>query len=163
MASGTLGGRLFLAGIGLMLALAGAVFCWLMWRSFARAHDMRAWPQVPCLILVSEVEERQIDRSSSPESRFKVEFGYEWQGSALTSNHWGWRGSPWSSEPSKAQQLVEKYPAGSRSICYVNPREPDFAVLQPDSQAPGYSIWFPALFVIGGLGIALRALFRGRG
>jgi hypothetical protein len=31
-------------------------------------------------------------------------------------------------------------------------------VLRPDSLAPGYSIWFPSLFVIGGLGIAVRAL-----
>jgi len=36
----------------------------------------------------------------------------------------------------------------------------DFAVLKPDSQAPGYSIWFPALFVVGGLGIAFRALLK---
>lgn len=160
MAGSNLGGRLFLAGIGLALAFAGGLFCWLMWRSFARAHEMRAWPPVPCVVLVSEIEERQIDRSSSPETRFKVEYGYEWQGRSFTSNHWGWRGNPWSSERSKADRLVEKYPVGSRTICYVNTQQPDFAVLQPDSQAPGYSIWFPALFVAGGLGIAFRALLK---
>jgi len=162
MATGNLGGRLFLAGIGLALALAGGFFCWLMWRSFTRAHEMRAWPQVPCLVLVSEIEERQIDPSSSPETRFKVEYGYEWQGQPFTSEHWGWRGNPWSSERSKAETLVNKYPVGSRSVCFVNPQQPDFAVLQPDSQAAGYSIWFPALFVVGGLGIAFRALLRGQ-
>ena len=41
MANSTLAGRLFLAAIGLALALAGGFFCWLMWRSFARAHEMR--------------------------------------------------------------------------------------------------------------------------
>ena len=35
-----------------------------------------------------------------------------------------------------------------------------FAVLKMDSQAAGYSIWFPGLFVIGGLGIAGRALVK---
>jgi hypothetical protein len=48
-----------------------------------------------------------------------------------------------------------------RTTCRVDPANPDFAVLKPDSLAPGYSIWFPALFVIGGPGIAVRALTRG--
>jgi hypothetical protein len=39
----------------------------------------------------------------------------------------------------------------------VNPAEPSFAILKTDSLAPGYSIWFPALFVVGGLGITFRA------
>jgi hypothetical protein len=160
MARSTLGGRLFLAGIGLALALVGGFFCWLMWRSFARAHEMREWPQVPCVVLESEVEERKIDASSPAEYRFKIEYGYEWQGKALTSGHWTWRGSPWSSVREKAQELVDQYPAGSRVSGYVNPQQPEFAVLKPDSQAPGYSIWFPALFVVGGLGIAFRALIR---
>jgi hypothetical protein len=43
------------------------------------------------------------------------------------------------------------------TTCRVNPHDPDFAVLKPDSLAPGYSIWFPALFVIGGLGMTVRA------
>jgi hypothetical protein len=44
-----------------------------------------------------------------------------------------------------------------RTTCRVHPRDPDFAVLKPDSLAPGYSIWFPALFVVGGLGMAGKA------
>ncbi|HEY8991240.1 MAG TPA: DUF3592 domain-containing protein [Luteolibacter sp.] len=160
MANSTLAGRLFLAAIGLSLALAGAFFCWLMGRSFARAHEMRAWPQVPCVVLQSEVEERQIDPNSPAETRFKIEYGYEWQGKPLAGERWTWRGSPWSSERAKAEELVALYPVGSRSACYVNPQQPDFAVLKPDSQAPGYSIWFPALFVVGGLGIAFRALVK---
>jgi hypothetical protein len=43
-------------------------------------------------------------------------------------------------------------------MVYVNPADVNFAMLKPDSKAAGYSIWFPMLFVIGGLGIALRAI-----
>ena len=45
-------------------------------------------------------------------------------------------------------------------MAYVNPSDPDFAVLKPDTKAAGYSIWFPLLFVVGGLGITVRAIVR---
>ncbi|MFP6880316.1 MAG: hypothetical protein VCA34_05170, partial [Roseibacillus sp.] len=35
---------------------------------------------------------------------------------------------------------------------------PSFAVLKRDSKAPGYSLWFPIIFVVGGLGIILGAV-----
>ena len=56
------------------------------------------------------------------------------------------------------ESRIKEYPAGKTTTCRVNPNNPDFAVLKPDSLAPGYSIWFPGLFVIGGLGITFRAL-----
>ena len=43
-------------------------------------------------------------------------------------------------------------------MVYVNPADVNFTMLKPDSKAAGYSIWFPMLFVIGGLGIAIRAI-----
>lgn len=155
-------GRWYLAGIGLALAAIGGLFCWLMARSYLRAHAMRSWPEVPCVILESGAEERRIDPSSPPEFRFRVEYGYEWQGKALTSEHWTLRENPWSSAEEKTQVLVRQYPAGSESTCRVDPQHPETAVLRMDSQAPGYSIWFPALFVVGGLGITARALTVGR-
>lgn len=160
MASGSKGGRLYLALIGLMLALAGGFFCWLMARSYERAHAMRAWPEVPCTILASSVEERRIDPNGAPEFRFSVQYGYEWQDQAWTSTHWTWRESPWSSRRDDATKLVAEHPQGARKVCRVDPTNPGFAILKTDSQAPLYSIWFPALFVVGGLGIAVSAVVR---
>ena len=48
------------------------------------------------------------------------------------------------------------------TTCYVNPVEFNSAYLKPDSLAPGYSIWFPALFVVGGLGMVISALRPGK-
>ena len=47
--------------------------------------------------------------------------------------------------------------------CFVDPQNPQLAILKPDSLAPGYSIWFPALFMIAGLGITFNALINARG
>ena len=152
--------RLFLSGIGLLLALAGAVFLWLMWRSFQRASAMREWPEVEAVVLRSEVGERRIGDVGPAEFRFEVLYGYEWQGERLSSDRRSLRGSPWSKRPEEARQLVRDYPVGHRVTCMVNPADSKLAVLEADSKAPGYSIWFPALFLVGGAGIVVGAWMR---
>jgi Protein of unknown function (DUF3592) len=155
--SGT-AGRWYLVFIGLSIALVGGLFVWLMARSFLRAREMRSWPEVPCVILTSEVEERRHDENSLPEFRQNVSFGYEWQGQPRTGDRLTLRGSSWSSKRELAEGRVAAFPEGSSTTCRVSPVDPDFAVLTPDSLAPGYSIWFPSLFVVGGLMISYRAV-----
>jgi hypothetical protein len=158
-AAGNSAGRWYLAILGLVLALLGGFFVWLMARSFLRAREMRAWPEVSCVIISSEVEERRHDENSPPEYRQDLIFGYEWKGKAHTADHLTLRGSPWSSDRALVEARVEEFPEGKSTLCHVNPANPDFAVLKTDSLAPGYSIWFPGLFVVGGLGITFRAAF----
>lgn len=123
---------------------------------------MNAWPQVPCVILSSEIEDRKHDPESPMEYRENLSFGYEWKGKRFTGDLLTLRGSPWSSDETLTESRTAEYPVGKSTICHVDPANPSFAVLKTDSLAPGYSIWFPALFVIGGLGIAGRAMFPKR-
>lgn len=159
----TPGGRWYLVALGLMLTVIGGLFVWLMARSYLRAHEMRAWPEEACVILTSEIEERVHDPQSPPEYRQAVSFGYEWQGEPHTGNLLTLRGCPWSSNRGLAEARAAKYPVGKTTTCRVDPENPGFAVLQPDSLAPGFSIWFPGLFVVGGLVIVVRALVVRRG
>lgn len=152
------GGRWFLVAIGLSLALIGGVFVWLMARSFMRAREMRSWPQVPCEVISSELSQRSHDSQSPREFRLDVVYGYQWQGKWLTSDRFALRGSPWTSKRNLAENRLQEFPVGKNTVCWVNPQNPQFAVLKPDSLAPGYSIWFPALFVVGGLVMAGRAV-----
>jgi len=154
--------RLYLAAIGLSLALMGGVFFWLMWRSFDRARHMQSWPEVRCVIIGTETEERRIDPNSPPEYRVNVTYGYEFNGQARTGDHMTWRGNPWTSKPDVIQGRLDAFKEGTSTTCRVDPENPDFSVLKPDTKAPGYSIWFPALFVVGGLGITIRAFTVGR-
>ncbi len=149
--------RWFFVAIGLFLALIGSIFVWLMARSFLRAYEMRQWPEISCVILSSEVEEKQHDRSSPLEFRQKISYGYRWQNQAYTGERITLRGNPWTSKRNAIEERMQEFPSGKTTTCRVNPNNPSFAVLKPDSLAPGYSIWFPALFVIGGLGIAIRS------
>lgn len=153
-------GRWFLIILGLSIALLGGLFVWLMARSFLRAREMRSWPEVACVIINSEIVERRHDGNSPMEFRQNLSFGYEWQGTVHTGDHLTLRGSPWSSKRELAEARTAEFPVGKTTTCRVNPLKPQFAVLKPDSLAPGYSIWFPALFVVGGLGISIRAAVR---
>ena len=158
-------GNLYLIMIGLLLCLAGAVFAWLMWRSFDRAAGQRGWQDAPCRILESEVMARKIGEDVPSEYGLKVLFGYEFGGESRTSDLLSIRGVSWSRDQSRAQDRAERYRVGNESVCHVDPGDPDRAVLMLDSKAPGYSLWFPLLIVAGGLGIiagAVRMILRGR-
>jgi hypothetical protein len=159
--------RVFLSGIGVALALIGAVFCGLMWRSFDRARTMEAWPEVSCAILESGIEARRDDpewpEAMPQEYRFRVLYRYEWDDRVFEADRLSLRGASWSSRRAKAERWVAKYPRGSVANCRVNPAAPAEAVLEVDSKAPGYSLWFPLLFVVGGLGIAIGAWRRDGG
>jgi hypothetical protein len=148
----------FLLLLGLVIAAMGAVFTSLMWDSYRRAAEMRAWPQTEAVILASELEERLHDDFSPKEYRLRILYGYEWEGERKTGEQWSSRGNPWSNKREVPARQLERFPAGARSTVYINPENPDFTVLQPDSKAAGYSIWFPALFVIGGVGIMFHGL-----
>lgn len=156
-------GSLYLILVGLFLCAAGGVFTWLMWRSYDRASAQRTWQEVPCRILESRIMERQIGDNVPGEFGLHVLFGYQFAGESRTSELLSLRGVSWSRDRSRAEARAARYPVGTESVCHVDPAEPDRAVLQVDSKAPGYSLWFPLLIVAGGLGIitgALRTIVR---
>ncbi|MFK7851959.1 MAG: DUF3592 domain-containing protein [Akkermansiaceae bacterium] len=150
----------FLVFLGLLIAGVGGIFTFLMGQSYQRAVEQRAWPQVDALVLSSELEEWQHDDFSPMEYRMKILYGYEWEGERKTGERFGFRGNPKYNKRNKVMNLVESFPVGKTVKIFVNPEDPSFTILKPDSKAPGYSIWFPLLFVVGGLGISARALFR---
>lgn len=157
-------GHIYLIALGLILCAVGGCFTWLMWRSFERASAQGDWQVVSCRILESRVGERKLSESIPAEYAHHVLFGYEAAGEARTSELMSIRGVSWSSNSAKAGRLAEKFPAGTVTECFVDPDDPDRAVLKKDSKGPGYSLWFPVLFVVAGLGImvgAVRGMVRG--
>ncbi len=143
--------------MGVFLALLGGFFVSIMWVSSERARESRSWPEVECTILVSEIEDRLFTANSPVEYRHHLLFGYEWDGEAMTSERVGLRENPWSSKRDAVMERVALYPPGMVTRCRVNPADPSVAILEPDSMAPLYSIWFPGLFVLGGVVMAGRA------
>ena len=159
-----MGTRVFMSMIGVMLALAGGIFFWLMGASWLRAREIDRWAVVPCAILESEVESRRDDpdwpEEMPQEFRYRIRYAYDWQGAEFESGRFRLRGAPWSSRPEAAEEWVATYPVGTVAECRVNPANPAEAVFLPESKAPGYSLWFPLIFVVGGIGVVVGAWRR---
>jgi hypothetical protein len=153
----TLGARLWNVGLGLIIAAAGAFFCWFLWKNYQVARLMDAWVETPCEILVSEIDDNGLNQHGATKYTLVLRFGYEWNGvthqSARVRRH-----PVASSHRRKIERWTERFPSGTKSTCRVNPKNPAESQLIPDSKAALYSIWFPALFVVGGLGIAISGL-----
>jgi hypothetical protein len=150
-------GQWYLTFMGLALCMIGGIFVALMARSYLRAKSMHEWPQLPCLILKSDVEEYGIGGTVESEYRLNILYRYDFQGKSFESNRWSLRGSIPKSNPSAVEEMVQMYPVGTRSLCWVNPLQPSQALLKLDSKAPLYSIWFPGVFVIAGVGMIYSA------
>ena len=151
-------GSLYLIFIGLLFCVAGGVFALLMWRSFDRASGQRTWAETQCTILESRVDQRKIGSDVETEYSFGVTYGYSYDAKAFTSERYSLQGAPWSSSEERSQRRADKFPVGATRSCYVNPKDPSSAVLKRDSKAPGYSLWFPLIFIVGGIGMMIGAV-----
>ena len=162
MPSQSTGTSFYLSLIGFMIAAAGVVFTVLMWQSFSRAREIDAWPIVPAVVLEADIEERVIDPARPTEFRFVILYAYEWDGESFQSNRLSLRGSSWTSRRNVTESLIDRYSVGSEIEAMVNPQEPAKSVLIHESRAPGYSLWFPLIFVVGGFGVMIGAWRRPR-
>jgi hypothetical protein len=55
------------------------------------------------------------------------------------------------------EELVATFATGSMTKCWVNPQQPSQSVLKLDTRAAGYTLWFPGLFFLGGVGMIVGA------
>ncbi len=126
----------------------GSLFELFILREIVRVTGQRAWKETTCTIIAGEVQERQ---EGSEPYVFVVRYRYEYEGRTYEGTGYR-RGYNGGGEYSKAQELVEKYPAGLAASCYVNPTDPNEAVLERDSLLIGLVFFFPLIFVVIGAG-----------
>jgi len=122
------GEKLFLTVFGLIFAGIGSLMLWLFVRDAISGLQTWTWRKTNCAIVASNVSQHEGDGRQSGDFFFDVKYSYIFDGSAYSSEQY--KRSPESSDNySKSARLVEKYPAGSSAICYVNPAAPGRAVL----------------------------------
>lgn len=132
-----------------------AVGGWLFWsmtlRPVLRTLEAQTWPEVPCTVTESHVEES----SDSDGTTYKavVTYNYLYEGRELTSSRYDFTNFYSSGYDGKAE-LVARYPAGSRAVAYVNPSNPSEAVLARSFSLRyllglfGLVFFFPGLFLL---------------
>ena len=146
--------------MGLFLIAAGSFFAWRMWLSYEKACITRGWKPVPCRIMSSRVVSERPTPGSSPAHRVELRYEYEINGAKHSSTRIRQVEAAPTQHLDKAREKQINYPPGSVLTCFVNPASPAEAVLEHASRAALYSIWFPLLFVVGGLGMLRGALRR---
>jgi hypothetical protein len=139
---GRIGGTLFFAvflGMGLL-------FVGLLGRDVYQRALTYTWTKTDCAVHESSID----DKGGSSPYQFNARFTYEWEGRSHTAHS-----KPVAfSDYGEAHRLLEKFPADSRSVCYVNPKNPDEAVLERESLLIGFMVFLPLIFVaIGAIGI----------
>lgn len=119
---------------------------------------MRAgsWAEVPATVVSSAVIE---SRGDSTSYRASVRYRYAYAGRDYESDKlWpGW--ASYSSDLKSSRETVARYPAGSVTVCRVNPAEPEVCLLE--RRVPGlvfFIIPFSLIFVVVGGGITLGGL-----
>ena len=145
--------------MGLFMMAAGLLFTGVLWQSYQRAMETRAWIETPCRVMSSIVLSEHPTPHSPMAYRLGIQYEYEFKG----QKHIGTKVKRVEGEsPHKenVEELEHDFPAGQKTICYVNPAKPEEAILRHATKAALYTIWFPMLFVVGGGVMALRALKR---
>lgn len=152
-------GRIWKIVMGTFLIIVASVLVQYLWHSYERAALMDGWAEVPCQITKLEVDDSLRNQRGMTKYLMIVAYDYQFDEQPFEGNKIK-RLPTEASDPRKLKEQIETYAEGTETICYVNPENPSEAVLKKDSKAALYSIWFPFLFIIGGLGMIFSALFR---
>lgn len=155
----TPGASLIKVLMGLFLVVAGGIFVGVLWHSYQRAEETRHWTPVDAVIISSVLITDRPTPHSPLYYRADLKYRYTLQGKTWEGTHIQRVEGP-SSNRDNANERVKKYPVGKVVPCYVNPAAPEHAVLEHSTRAALYSLWFPLLFVIGGLGMIWGSLRR---
>ncbi|MBC8011870.1 MAG: DUF3592 domain-containing protein [Burkholderiales bacterium] len=150
---------------GLLFATVGFVAFWhVSLHPLLRAAASARWVETPCEILSGELESHSDSDGST--YRVAIRYRYEWPPADLAvedgaligaapaaaharrtheSDRYDFSGGTTNIGVKRMRDAVRAHPPGLRTVCYVDPADPDAAVL---SRALPRSIWFGALTLL---------------
>lgn len=146
-----IGGKIFATLFFLVFLGMGLLFTGFLIREVVKSAQTRFWTATPCLILESGVTEESADRDNNSPYVATVQYRYDWQGRSFTSTQVSLQ-RPAFSDYAKATALANRFPSDSEAVCYVNPRQPDQAVLKHGGLWLALVVFFPLIFVAIGAG-----------
>lgn len=152
----TKGSRVIIVCMGLFLAAMGAIFTGVLWRAYQRAAETRHWQPVEAVVIMSQLITERPSPHSPLSYRAEVHYRYTFNGVTRTGTKVE-RVEGASNKQGKPKAKVAEFPVGRLVTCYVNPAQPELAILKHASRAALYTLWFPMLFVVGGAGMVLSA------
>jgi hypothetical protein len=122
-----------MTAVGAFFLLAGLFFL----VAGIRARQLSAatvnWPTTPGVIISSTVTESTIPTRRGPQTNYyaMVTFKYAVGGTEYQSERVKYSGAPSSTDPTSAQAVVGRYPAGQAVQIYYAPHDPSYGILEP--------------------------------
>jgi hypothetical protein len=138
--------------------VGGGLFFGIFFPSLVNVIDARGWDETPCLMISSHVQSHP--DSDGTTYSIEVLYSYTVEGRQYTSNRYEFMGGSSSGYEGKAE-VVAQYPPGNQAMCYVNPKDPTEAVLQPGFTLIHLVGLVPLVLFIVGLGGAISTLRKG--
>lgn len=141
----------------LFLLVGVAMTCVIVARPLWRIIQARNWQQVPCMIVSSQVKTHH-DGDGDTYSILIV-YDYQFNGQRHESDRYHFFTGSSSGHAGK-QAIVDQYPPGKQTTCYVNPAAPEQAVLHPHLTTDVLWGLIPLIFVLvggGGIFFTVRA------
>ncbi|QDU36929.1 hypothetical protein Mal4_12300 [Maioricimonas rarisocia] len=150
-------GGCFLVAFFSVFLIAGLGFSYVfLVRPMWKLTVSQNWPEAPCTILKSEVEENRDSDGST--YRVDISFRYRFNNKEYTSESYDFFLSEISSGGANSKrEIVRQHPPGRETVCYVNPHWPQEAVLSREFHWEMLFGLMPLIFVAVGLGGVLFA------
>ena len=155
-ALGPLGSLLFSL---IFLLMGGGLFYFMAVHPYLQGVAARDWMETPCMVVHSQVKSHRGSKNNTTYSP-DIHYTYQVNGREYRSERYQFLGGSSSGRASKAA-AVARYPRGQTAICYVNPNDPQEAVLDRTPFPGGLWTFFPLIFVAAGAGILIAGI-RGR-
>jgi hypothetical protein len=149
------GGAGCLALFFFVFLAAGVAGSWFFGRAALGIVTSRSWAEVPCTLLESAVLTHSGDDSDT--YSVQVRYTYVYEGREYQGDRLRFLGGSSSGRRGK-EEWVAAHPAGSRTVCWVNPESPAEAVLDRGFSPVYLAGLIPLLFAAVGLGGIVFAL-----
>jgi hypothetical protein len=120
--------------------LVGTLVLFFGVRGVIRGNASVGWPTVPGIVQESSVEYQSSSKGGTYHAR--VRYTYDLEGATHSGSRVTY-GDLGTSDPSHAQGIVNRHPAGKAVTLHYMPGDPDESVLEPGA---GFSTWILPLF-----------------
>ncbi len=139
------------ASIGLLLIALAALTYYFRRRSAARRIASIKWPTCEGAVTAASVYHWQ-DRTSDLYIP-RVYYAYEVGGAQHTGKRLAWGQNPFGSiKEEDAEEIIARYPVGSKVLVYYNPSKTSESVLEP-AETSGISTMSASMIIIGLFGV----------
>lgn len=138
------GGCLMIPFFGIFAASGGLILWISALGPAVKVIQARSWESVPCTVVTSEVE-------GDDTYKVAITFSYEVNGQSRTGDDYSFADLSSSGKAGK-QKIVDQYPPGLKTTCFVNPSNIDEAVLYRGLRSSMWWGLFSVPFLAVGLG-----------